>query len=758
MNPGSRISRYTILSLLGSGGMGEVYLARDTSLGRKVALKILPAAFSSDPEDLSRFIREAKAASALNHPNVAHIYEIGEENEIHFISMEYIEGQSLVAEITSPPVNFSRILDLAIQISDAVAHAHARGVIHRDIKPGNILITPSGTVKVLDFGLAKIVHAEDPSYASLMSTLSRTADGTIAGTVPYMSPEQLCGKDLDYRTDIFSVGSVVYEMVTARRAFPGATQAEVIGQILYQEPEEVIRLNSNTPLELVSIIGKCLQKDHKRRYHSAQELATELQTLQRNLTSQTAFVTRTPKPSIVVLPFEDISPGKDNQYFSDGLADEIISDLSQMEQLRVISRTSSMTINRLGKDSKTIAAELNVQYVLQGSVRKAGNQLRITAQLIDAASDTNVWAGKQNGTLENVFEIQEKVSRSIADALKVKLSLSQMQRIAERPMKNPRAYECYLRARYAMWSWKEEAFVIAEREVHNALDLEGKNELLYATLGWIQIMKMEAGLQSEAPFQLAEKCTAQVFELNPRSPYGYSLRGLIHYRKSNIQAAVQDLKQAHSMISNDPDILGVLSYCYILSGRQSVARPLVQALLEVDPLTPINHALLGALAYLDGSFELALDHYRKAWELGPEMPAMSLYYAWTLIANRRIEESTNVIDTLLKNAPQSIFARFGMLLRYASHGESERVLANVTPEVEEAGNSIEYFCRILADCYALAGAKNEAMDWLEKDIRLGFINYPYLAIHSRLLANLRGEDRFNKILEQVKKKWEEFEV
>jgi len=613
-------------------------------------------------------------------------------------------------------------------------------------------------VKILDFGLAKFIHAAETSGSTEMSTASATEFGVVLGTVPYMSPEQVRVQAVDVRSDIFSFGAVLYEMATARRAFPGQTPAEIIERILLSQPEAIARFNYNIPPELDRIIRKCLEKNPERRYQSAHEIKTDLRNLQRDLQSPADASVPPLKPSIVVLPFEDISPDRDNEYFSDGLTDEIITDLSQIEQLLVISRTSAMTLKRTTKDIKTIARELKVNYVLQGSVRKAGSNLRITAQLIDAATDTHLWVTKHKGTLNDVFDIQEQVSRSIVESLNLRLSPQQTKRLAERPIENPVAYESYLRARHAIWSLKQDALAIAERELLQALSIAGENELLFATLGSVYSMSVEAGLSDQDYQRKGEECAAIVFKLNPESSYGYGLRGLVHYRQGNLQQSIRDLKRAFSLTPNNPDILMSLSYFYVLAGKSSSARPLVDKLLEIDPLTPLNHGVKGAIEFLDGNFETSLVHYRKAYELGRESPPLCLFYAWCLAANKRTEEALLILDSLTKEMPPTIFTDLGLFFKHALRGEKDRALAAVTTELVIAAKRIEFVSRLLSEFYTLIDEKEEAMDWLEKDVRLGFLNYPYLAKHSPFLSSLRGEERFSQILEQVRQSWERFEV
>ncbi|OVE79256.1 hypothetical protein BVY01_02995, partial [bacterium I07] len=406
------ISHYNILSKLGEGGMGEVYLAEDTKLKRKVALKFLPPHLTKDKEATERFKREAQAAAALNHPNIVTIHEIGEYEGQIYIAMEHVDGHSLREEIEKGPVEVEKVVNITKQICEGLDKAHKADIVHRDIKPENILIDNDGRVRILDFGLAR------------MKGVSKlTKESSTLGTVNYMSPEQVRGKEVDQRTDIWSLGVVLFEMLTGEVPFKGEYEQAVVYGIL----NEKILLQSNISNDLGTIIGKILNKNQDERYMNVQEIEKDLI----KITGKTVKREKQQK-SIIVLPFDDMSPGRDNEYFSDGLTEEIITDLSHIHDLLVISRNSAMTFKRSGKKTTDISMAVNVQYVLEGSVRKAGNNLRITAQLIDAVNDTHLWAEKYNGTLDDVFDIQEKVSRSIVDALKIKLNEGEKQIIAER--------------------------------------------------------------------------------------------------------------------------------------------------------------------------------------------------------------------------------------------------------------------------------------------------------------------------------------
>ncbi|MCG8606728.1 serine/threonine-protein kinase, partial [bacterium] len=487
---GQQVLHYNVLEKLGEGGMGVVYKAEDTKLKREVALKFLPTNALQGQEEKDRFTREAQAAAALNHPNIAHIYAIDEADGQMFLAMEYIEGQSLAELLNTPlspgelkggvfrtsgrPLPISEAIDYATQIAAGLQAAHEKGIVHHDIKSANVMVTDKGVAKIMDFGLAKLANRS-----------KITQLGTTLGTAAYMSPEQARGEVVDHRTDIWSLGVVLYEMLTGHLPFKGDYEQAVLYSVVYEDPRPLHTHREDFPQHLVEIVRKALEKEPTARY---QNMAAVIDNF-RNSSIAIAEPRKTEK-GIVVLPFENLSPEEDNEYFSDGLTEEIITDLSQVRSLRVISRNSAMMLKSTKKSLKQIGRELNVQYALPGGVRKAGDDLRITAQLIDCQTDAHLWAEKYRGTLEDVFEIQEKVSQSIIDSLQVRLSVGEKQKLADRPIENVHAYECYLRARQEIWRFTSEGLERATQLINTALEMTGDNELLYAAQGLVLVQSV----------------------------------------------------------------------------------------------------------------------------------------------------------------------------------------------------------------------------------------------------------------------------
>jgi serine/threonine protein kinase len=485
---GQAISHYKILEKLGGGGMGVVYKTEDTKLKRTVALKFLPPELTRDPEAKARFIHEAQAASALDHPNICDIHEIGEtEDGQMFIAMACYEGDTLKMRIEKGRLGIEEAIEITTQVAQGLQKAHEKGIVHRDIKPANIIITNDGVSKILDFGLAKLA-----GQAKLTKT------GSTVGAAAYMSPEQ--AQDVDHRTDIWSLGVVMYEMLTGKLPFRGEHEAALLYSIVHEEPLAISGFRTDIPGNLASVIFKTLQKDPRQRYQAARELVSDLKAVM-------APGIQLPKQekSIVVLPFENLSPDPDQEYFSDGLTEEVISDLSAVRSLRVISRSSAMTFKGTKKKIPEIARDVNVQYVLEGSVRKAGNSLRITAQLIDAQNDTHLLAEKYSGTLDDVFDIQEKVSHAIVNALKLKLAPEEERKMAERPIGDLRAYECYLRAMHEIWHWRGETLTHALQYLQEALEMVGDNVLLYA--GMAEALTLVDQLSGPIPTILRTRST-----------------------------------------------------------------------------------------------------------------------------------------------------------------------------------------------------------------------------------------------------------
>jgi serine/threonine protein kinase len=754
-----------VVDQIGAGGMGEVYRARDTKLKRDVAVKVLTQEFSRDAGHVLRFNREAELLASLTHPNLAAIYSLGEYEGQPFIVMELLEGQTLKTRVESERIPYSKILDLAIQISDALHSAHSRGIIHRDIKPANIQITTSGQAKILDFGIAKLVVE---SYADRGSTSaptvagmeSLTGAGIAIGTAAYMSPEQVRGEELDARTDLFSFGLVLYEMATNCPAFSGATSGILLEAILNRAPTAPVQINPAVPRELERIIYRLLEKDRRFRYQSAADLRSDLERLRReSLDSGLKPAAASEKKSIVVLPFADISASRDKAYFADGLTDEIITDLSQIQTLRVISRNSSMQLKSSSRDLKSIAQELKIQYVLEGTVRTAGESLRVTAQLIDALNDGHLWADKYAGKLEDVFDIQEQISRKIVNALKMKLSSLEDRKLSERPVASIPVFECYHRARQELYKFTEEGLDNALQLIESGLSIAGDNELLYAAKGTVYWQYVNAAVRLDDGYlDKAEECARQIHRLNPNSAGGYQVLGLVLYHRGKRNEAVPLLKRALAIEPNNIFVLGELCRMYTQGGRISDAREMDAQLQALDPLSPISHSQSFVVDLLAGVSEHTLEAAIQFLRTAPEFAFHRLLCALSLIHLGRLNEARTIVEEAHEERLPSIAGRQCAFIRHALSGNRDAALSSVSESLRACARQVEWWSYVMADCYALVDEKDQALDWLANAIDRGFTNYPALSQHDKALARFSSDPRFEVLMQKAKYEWERFAV
>jgi TolB-like protein/thioredoxin-like negative regulator of GroEL len=462
--------------------------------------------------------------------------------------------------------------------------------------------------------------------------------------------------------------------------------------------------------------------------------------------------------SIAVLPFTNLSPDPDNEYFADGLTDEVTADLSKIRALRVISRTSAMRLKGTTKGLVEIARELGVRYILEGSVRRAGDRLRITAQLIDATTDDHMWADTYDGSIADVFAIQERLARVIAEALRLQLSAHEDRRLAGRPIANVHAYECYLRARQEAWRWRQDAIEHAIQLLQNGLAVVGDNVTLLAALGHAHLQYREAGIDvGERPLAEAESCARKASALEPESAPALQLRGWIHYARGRIQDSVHDLKAALDIEPNNADTLLLLTNCYLISGKVAVARPLIARALAVDPLTPLTRCMPAFADVMEGNFTAVIEPYRQMHDMDPGNPMARLFYVWVLVLNRRREDVTAVLEGFPPDLRHTVPAQLALFLAHALAGNARDAHAAVTQQVEAVAGAAEMFPRMLAQGYALAGMAERSLHWLAIAVDRGFINYPFVADHDPFFEGLRGNERFQEIVAAMRERWRQFE-
>jgi TolB-like protein len=582
------------------------------------------------------------------------------------------------------------------------------------------------------------------------SSVSLTQTGAAIGTPAYMSPEQLLGHPVDIRTDIYSLGCVVYEMLTGAPPHAAATAAAMAARRL-SEPIcslTATRFTVSAAIERATL--RALRNNPGDRFDTMEAFITALQV---PVPVEASKIT-----SLLVLPFENASPAVDDEYFSDGLTDELIADLSRLRSVRVISRASARTLKHATKSLPVLARELDVQFVLTGTVRRAGPQLRITAELIEARTDSQIWSDRHIGVVDDVFSMQSRLSSAIVDALRVQLSAAELKELSARPLANIHAYERYLRARHALWSFEGGALASARRELEAALDLAGPNELLYSTLGWLHLQYVEAGVDDGIDhFTIALECVNRALAINAISGPALALRGTLHHHRGDIQTAVYDLRQAVHVDPNHPDALIMLVYCYLMVGRASFARPFLARLRQIDPLTPLSINMQGFFELMEGRLDAALPYYMRMHEVGESGPATRLFLCWVLAGMGRVEQLQRVLDTAPRTS-HSVLDAAAVFIDACARQDEEAADAAVSGPLRSAAHDVEYLSRILGDGYALLGRSEAARPWVENAVRRGFINLPYLERTSPFLSRVRDSAWFVTLLTDVERRWRAFDV
>jgi eukaryotic-like serine/threonine-protein kinase len=638
MSVGSRVGPYEIVSQLGVGGMGVVYRARDTRLGRDVAIKVLPEQLAADPDRVYRFEQEARAVAALNHPNICQIYDVGPG----YLVLEYIEGAPL-----SGPLPIEAATRIAAQIADALDTAHRRGILHRDLKPANVLVTPDGRAKLLDFGLAK-------TLAPAESDLTRTMAGTIAGTAAYMSPEQAQGLVVDARSDVFSFGSVLYELVSGARAFDGASAADILSGVLRDDPRPL------EPSPIARLVHRCLEKDPSRRFQTMAEVRNALE----HLSARPAATAS----SIAVLPFANMSADKENEYFSDGLSEEIINALAHVPQLKVTARTSAFAFRGKEQDIRTIARALDVRTVLEGSVRRFGSRLRVTAQLIDAADGYHLWSERYDRELSDVFAIQDEIAQAIATALRVTLT---KERTPRRPTANLDAYEAYLKGRYYQWKLLPEFAARSKAYYEEALALDPQLAAAHVGLAhyWFALAAFSA-MSTHAAMPKVREGALNALRIDPSLPQAHALLGVVAgIYDWDWKEAAQRFDLALGQEPVPAEVRTWYAAFYLVpQGRHDEAIEQHRAALYIDPLNiTFLNGLTEAYAAAD-RWDLCEASARQMIDVDPGYYVGHIFLAMFMVAQKRWPEAFELFQQVQRRAGFGTASCLELYELMATHG------------------------------------------------------------------------------------------
>ena len=740
---GETILHYKIIEKLGEGGMGVVYLAEDTKLKRQVAIKFLPHHISTDEEERKRFEIEAQAAAALNHPNIATIYAIEEADDQIFIVMEYIEGKELKDIIVRKhagaenfqPLQMTDVINYAIQIAEGLEAAHKNGILHRDIKPSNIMITNDGKVKIMDFGLSKIKGGTDITKA-----------GITIGTVAYMSPEQTRGEETDHRADIWSFGVVLYEMLTGEVPFKADYEQATIYCILNEKHHPISERWPEVSPAVSKIVDLCLEKKPDLRFQNMESIIEELKLLEKKKKKD---LPKSNTISIAVLPFADISPDHNNQYFSDGLTEEIITRLSKLKKAKIISRASVMNYQRGGKTMKQIAGDLGVSYVLEGSVRKNGPDLRITTQLIDAKQDTYLWADKYNGTMEDIFDIQENVAIKIVKALKMRLSPSEKRNLKQRGTYKTDAYQLYLKGRFFWNKRNHEGLQLAIKYFEQAIEIDSQYALAWAGIADSYNLLGEYGTVSRKelyPKALEAVKKALKYDNNLAEAHT-SLASLLMLDEWDWKNSLHEFQTAIKLNPNYATAHHWFAEWYLFNGRTDEAIEEISVAVELEPLSPAILKDKGMTLYYSCRYDDAVEFALKALELDPEFGSahrlLSLAYQEKGLLNEAIKENQLWNDFTHNDLEASItLARC-----YALAGKKEEatdLIKKIDLENLENGNLF----RTIAIVYIALGKKELAIKYLEKAIEKKAESMCMLKIDPKL-ESIRIEPEFKLLLGKV---------
>jgi serine/threonine protein kinase/tetratricopeptide (TPR) repeat protein len=757
LTAGTSLASYDIIAQLGAGGMGEVHRAHDRRLGRDIAIKVLPDELSSSPERLARFEREARIVASLNHPNIVTLHSIEEADGARFITMELVEGHS-VAELVAPgglPV--SRVLDIGVSIADALDAAHRKGVVHRDLKPANVMVTHDGRVKVLDFGLAKLVSRNSGmrSADAHTATSPLSSAGEVFGTAPYMAPEQLFGDDVDARTDLFSFGIVLFELLAGRRPFAGRNYFELCNAIANSSPPTLSSIRAEVPRELQSIVSRCIEKAPTDRFQTALDVATELRALRRSIERGTAHAPAPAlevSPSIAVLPFVNRSASQDDEYFSDGVADELLGLLAKIKGLRVSARASSFFFRGQNVPLSEVGRALNVATVLDGSVRRAGNRVRISVQLVKVSDGYHLWSETYDRTLDDIFAVQDDIARSVVKQLRVTLlgeaadseasdrARAEVSRAARGRATDPEAHRLFLLARHFMDQLNREATAKAITLLEQAVQRDPRFALAWTELSVAYIRQMGWELLgAKEGYAMGREAVDRALALEPSLAEAHAqLASIKMFHDWDWAGADQALTRARELAPGSAAVLRLSGVLANVLGRPDDAIAMFRQALEQDPLSAAAYHSLGLALYALQDFAGAEEAFRKALDLAPLRISTHAQLALIALAQGRLDDA--LAEAKLEPEPGYGLLALSIVERALNRpSDSDRALNRLI-------DNHPWQCALqIAEVYATRGDTDRAFLWLERAYEGRDVGLPHVTSSPRL-RSLRDDPRWPAFL------------